>query len=1101
MISRATSAESADAVGVEFFESKIRPVLADNCYKCHSQTSEKLKGGLLLDTKAGLLKGGDTGPAIVPGDPEKSLLIKAVRYQDEDLQMPPKNKKLPPEQIAALEQWVKMGAPDPRTGGTNIAAGAIADKAKGHWAFKSITFPSAPKVKNTKWPQTSVDNFILAKLEEKDLKPSPKADKRSLVRRATLDLTGLPPTIEEVNEFINDKSPDAFAKVIDRLLASPRYGERWGRHWLDVARYADTKGYVFQEERRYPYSYTYRDYVIRALNEDVPYDKFLIQQLAADLLPLGEDKRPLAALGFLTLGRRFLNSQPDIIDDRIDLVGRGLMGLTVACARCHDHKFDPIPTKDYYSLYGVFASCNEPAEKPLLGASSLPKEYPEYVAEHEKREEEFRKFKQDKDNEMLKQLRDRVGDYLLAAHDSEKLPDKSKADLLAKERKLDPGVVQAWIKNLEARRKQPDPVFTPFFAFESLAETNFNAKSRELANSFSISANGGTNLNPRIAELFSGESPKDFKDVAERYGKLFREIEKSWWELKKEKTNLVEKLPDASRESLRQVLYASGSPVQVEGDLMRLYDVPSAEKIRALRRKIEELEATHPGAPPRAMVLNDNATPTTPHVFIRGSQHNSGAEVPRQFLQVVAGPNRKPFQKGSGRLEMAEAVANRDNPLTARVIVNRIWLEHFGSPLVRTPSDFGLRSDPPTHPELLDYLASELMNQGWSLKKLHRLLMLSSVYQQNSEENSIGEQKDPGNVLFWRMNRRRLDFEATRDSILAISGKIDLSIGGQPIDITTQPYTTRRTVYGFVERQNLPGLFRTFDFASPDSTSPARFSTTVPQQALFMMNSPFVIERARILAADPRIVSATKDEDRIRELYRIAFQRDVQNDELKLGLKYLKSQRALPATDLEKPVWSYGYAEYKPDSKTIGEFTSLPRFTNDAWQGGETLPDAKIGWVMLNAKGGHPGDMQHSAVRRWTAPLDMTIQIGGTIGHDTDKGDGVRAHIISNRAGELGSWTAKKAKHDTKIEKLAVIKGETIDFVVDCHESIDSDSFNWVPTIKLIDSLQNVAATCGTSQWNGREDFSGPKDPIKPLDAIQKYAQIILMSNEVVFMD
>src|ERR1051326_1813740 len=361
-------AQTPDASGLEFFEQKIRPIFVEHCYKCHSHESEKIKGGFLLDSRDALLKGGDTGPAIVPGEPEKSLLIKAIRYTDENLQMPPKGKKLSLQQVADLETWVRMGAPDPRVGtnATVAKAEAIAAKARGHWAFQPIKEPPLPEVRNKRWVQSPIDAFVLSKLEAKALSPSPQADRRTLIRRASFDLIGLPPKPDELAAFLCDTSPDAFAGVVDRLLASPQYGERWGSYWLDVARYADTKGYVFEEERRYPYSYTYRDYVIRAFNEDLPYDEFLIQQIAADQLALGEDKRPLAALGFLTLGRRFLNNPHDIIDDRIDVVTRGTMALTVACARCHDHKYDPITTRDYYSLYGVFASCSEPEEEPLL---------------------------------------------------------------------------------------------------------------------------------------------------------------------------------------------------------------------------------------------------------------------------------------------------------------------------------------------------------------------------------------------------------------------------------------------------------------------------------------------------------------------------------------------------------------------------------------------------------------------------------------------------------------------------------------------------------------------------------------------------------------
>ncbi|RPH35386.1 MAG: DUF1549 domain-containing protein, partial [Planctomycetota bacterium] len=361
-------AAPVDAEGLEFFEKKIRTVLVDKCYSCHSAESKKLKAGLRLDTREGTRKGGETGAAsVIPGDPERSLLIKAIRYgKDDELKMPPKE-RLPANVVADFEAWVKRGAPDPRS--TGEVKGLDLSKARLHWAFQAPKDPATPAVRQKDWVKSPIDAFILAKLEANGLKPQAAADKRTLLRRATVTLHGMPPTAEEIDAFVNDKSPDAWDKVLERLLASPRYGERWGRHWLDIARYSDTKGYVFQEERRYPCSYTYRDWVTRALNEDLPYDQFLIQQIAADRLNLGEDKRPLAAMGFLTLGRRFLNRLPDIIDDRLDVLSRGTMGLTVACARCHDHEFDPIPTKDYYSLYGVLASSIEPKDQPLIGSA------------------------------------------------------------------------------------------------------------------------------------------------------------------------------------------------------------------------------------------------------------------------------------------------------------------------------------------------------------------------------------------------------------------------------------------------------------------------------------------------------------------------------------------------------------------------------------------------------------------------------------------------------------------------------------------------------------------------------------------------------------
>src|SRR5437867_149241 len=484
----AAAAPKVEPAGLEFFERHIRPLLVEHCYKCHSAQAEKLKGGLLLDTREGVLKGGDTGPAILPGDPDKSLLIKAVRYTDPDLQMPPAKSggKLSDEQIHHLEAWVKMGAPDPRDGKSEIRNPK--SEITRHWAFRPVQRPPLPGVKSTKLVQTPVDNFVLAKLEAKGLTFSPRADKRTLIRRASYDLTGLPPTLEEVRAFEKDHFPDAFAKVVDRLLASPRYGERWGRYWLDVARYADTKGYVFEEERKYPYSYTYRDWVIRAFNEDLPYDQFLVQQLAADLLPLGEDKRPLAALGFLTLGRRFLNNPPDIIDDRIDVVCRGTMGLTVTCARCHDHKFDPITMKDYYGLYGVFASSHEPKDEPLLGSAAMPPQYAEYVAERKKRQAELEDFVTSKEEEVRTKLRAQVGDYLLVVHDAAQA-DEEKREGLVRERKLQPSLARNYQGILKDWEEEKNPIFTPWFAFAALPKTNFAEKAKEVIAGFTGETN------------------------------------------------------------------------------------------------------------------------------------------------------------------------------------------------------------------------------------------------------------------------------------------------------------------------------------------------------------------------------------------------------------------------------------------------------------------------------------------------------------------------------------------------------------------------------------------------------------------------------------
>ncbi|MEO6183919.1 MAG: PSD1 and planctomycete cytochrome C domain-containing protein [Verrucomicrobiota bacterium] len=1092
-------AATPGAEGVEYFEKKVRPLLIDNCYKCHSQESAKVKGGLLLDSKESVLKGGDSGPAIVPGDPDKSLLIKAVRYFDEKLQMPPKDKKLSSEQITDLEVWVKMGAPDPRTQGakSNVQS---SKSPQAHWAFQPIHNSPVPKVKDKRWAQTPIDGFILAKLEGKKIKPSAPADKRTLIRRATFDLLGLPPSAQDVEQFVTDKSPDAFAKVVDRLLASPAYGERWGRHWLDVARYADTKGYLAgNEERRFAYSYTYRDFVIRAFNEDLPYDKFLTQQIAADRLELGDDKRPLAALGFLTLGRRFLNNQQDIIDDRIDVITRGTMGLTVACARCHDHKYDPIPTKDYYSLYGIFASSHEPEEKPLLGTPPPENLHAEYLAEKKKREETAKNFREQKSAEVISQLRVKSGEYMLAALDSDRLADKSKSEALARERKLDPGVVQRWVKSLAGWSNATNPIFAPWFAFTSVAEKDFATNATQLAQKFATDKS----LNPLVAESFK-KTPSSLKEVVERYDKIFAAVEKSWRDALAAQVQVTNAATlkvfiDPNQEALRQILYAPDAPPnlsEVEG----LFDIPSIERLRELRRQVAEIDATHAGAPARAMALADNGTPQNSRVFIRGNAGNPGVEAPRQFLEVIAGENRKPFEKGSGRLELAQAIANKSNPLTARVIVNRVWLNHFGKGLVTTPSDFGVRSDPPSHPELLDYLAWNFMENGWSLKKLHRQIMLSSVYQQRSEEILRSSKVDPENRLLWKMNRQRLDFEELRDSLLVISGKLESTSGGRSIDIFAEPFSGRRTVYGYIDRQNLPGVFRTFDFANPDASSAQRFFTTVPQQALFFMNNPFVIEQAKRLTTNEQFATLPSNEKRIRFLHEKIYQRTPASEEVRLAERFLQSQPDLLTNSISQLVWRYGYGQYDEKKKQV-IFSAFPHFEKKQWRISAQYPDPEFGYVMLDSTGGHPGNrVGEAAIRRWIAPVSGPIKIEGELRHSSEGGDGILGRIVSNRQGELGKWIVHNATNKTIIERCEVRAGEIIDFIADMQADSSHDTFRWSPVIKLSQAASDSVQPTKT-EWGAQGEFDGPQNEFKSIGTWEKYTQVLLLSNEFMFVD
>ncbi len=1020
--------------GEEFFETKVRPVFVERCYSCHSADAKKLKGALRVDSREALLKGGESEtPAIAPGKPDESQLIKAVRYEEEALRMPPKQ-KLKAEEIAALEAWVKLGAPMPKAqvasaGAATKPHGMTIEEGKKFWSLIAPKDARPPEVKQAAWARNDVDRFVLAKLEEKKIAPSAPADRRTLIRRATFDLIGLPPTVGEIEAFEKDPSAVAYEKVIDRLLASPQYGERWGRYWLDVARYADTKGYVFQEERRFGFSYTYRDWVVRSLNDDLPYDQFLIHQIAADRLELKEDKRPLAALGFLTVGRRFLNAQPDIIDDQIDVICRGTMGLTVACARCHDHKYDPIPTADYYSLYGVLASSREPDKLPLIGDAPIGAEKAEFEKELTARKAVIDEYEVKRQAEINASLIERktvvksliAGQSLLAA-------DDSKAKSIGEKYELHPWVVQRWRDYLKQSGLGPRAFFSVWGPYDALLARKLGAKSP-------------VNLTRAEAQL--------------------------------------------------------------------LFNGDDGNKVRELKEKVDALVATHPGSPPRAMAMEDLPAPVEPVVFVRGNAGNPGKQVPRQFLAVLSAEKREPFKQGSGRMELAKKIASKENPLTARVMVNRVWQRHFGAGLVRTPSDFGTRGEKPTHPELLDWLALRFENEdGWSLKKLHKRMMLSATYQQASvDANPVARQVDPENRLLWRMNARRLDFEAMRDSLLATSGQLDSKIGGRSIDIFAQPFSNRRTLYAFIDRQNLPGTFRMFDFASPDSHSPQRFATSVPQQALYMMNSPFVIEQAKKLAARAAMGKEEEPAKGIAKLYRSVLGRGPTKDELDLGSKFVQVEMAQSpdAVALNSSAWQYGYGEFDEATQRVKAFQKLPHFTGSNWQGGAALPDAKLGWVLLSAGGGHVGnDEKHAVIRRWVAPRDCSVAINGKLSHTSKDGNGVRARLITSREGLLGSWIVYRKEAATDVKRIAVKTGDTVDFMVDCGRDGDynSDQFDWSVTVTKEAAVEPVAGDDTGGSWSSQSEFSGPAPkPAMPMNAWEKYAQVLLESNEFMFVD
>ncbi len=846
----AFAAEKPSVEQLDFFEKSVRPVFLDHCVRCHGE--KKQEAGLRLDSPAGIRKGTDAGPIIVPGDPDKSLLIKTVR-RTVDNAMPP-DKELAKDKVEALAQWVKFGAGLPE-GSQQV----VVNSAKDHWAFQPVRKPAVP----ANGAANPIDAFICEKLKLAGLNPSARADRRTFVRRAYFDLIGLPPTYEEIEAYVNDAAPSADIKMIDRLLARPEYGERWARHWMDVARYADTKGYVFTEDRNYPYAYTYREYLIRSFNEDKPYDRFVLEQLAADKLKL-DGPQSLAAMGFLTVGRRFGNNPHDIIDDRIDLIGRGLMGLSIGCARCHDHKFDPIPIADYYSLYGVFQSSHEPKELPLIGEFRRTAELEAFEAELAKKEKAAAEYEKKMYADALAPFKKpgSIAAMLLATKETQGFAN-DKADKWAVERKIDPRMLDRW----RVAARGHEPVFGVWRSLATLAE-------RDFANKY-LDTVKASKTNDVLKTALLESRPANLRETAQIYGEILAEAAKE----------TLGRGPAEWQALVSLMVGPEGVTNPPNADADKLVAIPVKRIFRMLRNDAAKFRANAPASPPRAMVMNDNARIGEPVVFLRGNPNNRGPLVPKRMPAVVAGEGRKPFTNGSGRLELAEAIVRPDNPLTARVIVNRIWTWHFGQGLVRTPSDFGIRSDPPTHPELLDWLAATFVEDGWSIKQLHRRIVLSETYRQSSLVGPELERKDPENRLLGRFNRHRLDFEQLRDSLLIAAGTLDqATIGGKSVDLFSPPFTKRRSIYGFVDRQNLPGTFRAFDFASPEQHTPQRFQTTVPQQALFLMNSPFVVEQAKALAAR---TSGTTD-DRVRTLYRLTLGRNPNDIEKNLAGEFVR---------------------------------------------------------------------------------------------------------------------------------------------------------------------------------------------------------------------
>jgi Protein of unknown function (DUF1553)/Protein of unknown function (DUF1549)/Planctomycete cytochrome C len=1063
LLALAAPARAQGPAAIEHFEKKVRPLLVTHCLECHGADPKKIKGGLRLTSRAELLKGGDTGPAVVPGDPAGSRLVRAVHYKSDELKMPPKG-RLTDSQIVDLEAWVKAGAVWPAADAGRAErpkpGQLFTDEQKSFWAFQPMRDHPAPRVRDRDWVRAPIDAFILAKLEARGLKPAPPADKYTLLRRVTFDLTGLPPTPGEVESFIRDDSPRAFEVVIDRLLASPHYGERWGRHWLDVVRYADSNG--LDENTAFGNAWRYRDYVIRSFNRDKPYDEILREQIAGDLLPdAHENPDRLTGTGFLGLGPKLLaepdkqKMKMDIADEQLDTLGKSVLGLTLGCARCHDHKFDPITQRDYYSLLSVFTSTRtmknlatvaQAFERPLP-TGEKPEEAEARARKTDAKQAEIDALTDELRAKVLTDARANIAAYLLAAADARgkagvarmasggKLPGAivleaekfkkgtaDKTDLgygqgigiilsyaaentraeyaltvpkageydlelryaaqesrpvrvsvggkvvlpqaakgttggwnpehqawrpegkvslnegentvtveahgllphidklailpvestpaagtgrpsagtfaeVGRKRKLILEFVTGWADYLR-QAKADDPLFGPWLAVAGLPDIGFAAAAPQLLAKFRGKAPAG---------LVGGSAPRTLGEVAERYARVLTETEAG-----------------------RKVLADPAGPFALKTPLPANPELFYPMELAQLSKLNGELTAIQKSAPVPVMVLSveegakypqvtGDGKPRNLFVQVRGNYLTPGEEAPPVFPRILTGGKAAPFatvegeapavepnqtrygsaRTASGRLELAKWVTDPKHPLTARVLVNRVWRHHIGEGIVRSPDNFGKLGDRPTHPELLDWLALRFIEGGWSVKKLHKLILLSSAYQMSSSHDPQAAQADPENRLLWRMNRRRLEAEPIRDALLAVAGNLDPAMGGTLLNNGNFTYVNnenstntarydnhRRSVYLPVIRNTVFDFFQVFDFAEPHVPNGKRANTVIAPQALYLMNSPFVQAQARAFA-ELLLKEPGDDAERVRRAYLKAYGRPATDEEVAQAVEYV----------------------------------------------------------------------------------------------------------------------------------------------------------------------------------------------------------------------
>jgi cytochrome c553 len=936
-------AQTPNAADPDFFETKVRPVLANNCFACHAESG---LGGLRLDSEEAMKKGGMRGPAVVPGDTAKSLLITAIKQTDPGLKMPMGGKLSDPE-IAVLEAWVKAGAVWPKNAAKSIAAGpgkySISPERRAFWSFKPLLDTPVPTVSDAKWAKSDIDRFVLARLEKEGLKPVGPANKRDLIRRATLDLIGLPPTPEEIAAFEKDNAPDAFAKVVDRLLASPHYGERWGRMWLDVARYGEDdyrslnpnpKGY-----RPYPNAWAYRDWVIQAFNDDMPYDQFVKDQLAGDLMDAKTRYKALPATGFLGLGPWYYDNgsnevtRADERHDRVDVVSRGFLGLTVACARCHDHKYDPIPQTDYYALAGVFF--NTAYEEYPRAPQKVVADYLKLQDELDEKKEIAKQMTQDASNELSRSLALQTANYLEGVWE---VTGKEKKDIseVVEARKLDYELLEKWIKYMA----KPTDKYKYKDAWQAMLKKDggTKAEAKKLAEQFQDDVEqvmlqkneldaenkvltdkdlDGTKPKKRTDKPSNFVSNKDFNPGALIRFKVLPDDVTNFWEeiFQRELKDAEDPNVMMDRQGKPGVLLFRGWGLE-----SRLGPETQA-RLKSVQDDIAALQKKLDPSYPFIHGVKDSDKPVNIQLAIRGNPETLGPEVPRHFLSVLSNGDPVPLTEGSGRMQLANLIVNQ--PIAMRVIVNRIWKGHFGTGIVDTPSNFGFGGERPTDPELLEYLANSFVKDGMSIKKLQREIMLSTTYQLSTENNTADFEKDSGNRLYWRANRKRMDAEQIRDSVLEVAGNLDGMSGGPSQELT--PDFKGRTVYGKVSRYKLDAYLQLFDFPPPNISAEKRFTTTVPLQRLFLMNSDFVQLEAEALAK--RVAAEPDNRARIRKIYTLTYGRLPSEEEIQIGLAYLHAE----------PLKEYEEDKNKPKDKDKGKDRDKPKETQSTGMPGNAL--------------------------------------------------------------------------------------------------------------------------------------------------------------------